>query len=146
MNTTFHWRAHVTNLLSRQFMDLVAARLAPGGLFAFNATGSPDVLATAAASFEHAYRWSNFVYAAHHDFRPGRTDAGAAGRIAALRLEDRPLLALDHPTDRQAIDRLLAQEFVTLAEAASAARRPLEVIDDMAMQTEFRHGRGMRFD
>lgn len=146
MNTTFHWRANITNLLSRQFMALAASRLAPGGLLAFNATGSPDALATAAAVFPHAHRWSNFVYAAAHDFRPARSAADAPARIAALRIDGRPLLSLDQPADRAAIERLLAQPFVDPAQVAAEARRPLEVIDDMAMQTEFRHGRGLRLD
>lgn len=144
MNTTFHWRAHSTNLLSQQFMHIAAAHLAPGGILAFNATGSPDVLATAAAVFPQAHRWSNFIYAAQHDFRPARTAPGAAERIAALRLDGQPLLQLEDSEDRQAIERLLAQDFVPLARVAAEARRPLEVIDDMTMPTEFRHGRGLQ--
>lgn len=146
MNTTYHWRANITNLLSVQFMQLAAARLAPGGLIAFNATGSGDALATAAAVFPHAHRWSNFVYASDHDFRPMLSDPEAARRVTALRIDGRPLLAPDRPEDRRAVERLLAQPFTSLAQVASETPRPLEVIDDMAMQTEFRHGRGLRLD
>lgn len=146
MNTTFHWRANITNLLSQQFMRLAASRMAPGGLIAFNATGSGDALATAAAVFPHAYRWSNFVYASDHDFRAGPADPARLARLWALRADGRPLLQPDRPADREAVERLAAQPFVTLAQVAAQTRRPLEVIDDMAMQTEFRHGRGLRMD
>jgi spermidine synthase len=53
VNTTFHWRAHSTHLLSREFFELARARLAPGGVLFFNATGSAQVMATAASVFQH---------------------------------------------------------------------------------------------
>jgi hypothetical protein len=65
-------------------MEIARSRLAPGGILAFNATGSADALATAAAVFPHAYRWSNFVYAAEQDFRA--IPPQAVDRLAALRL------------------------------------------------------------
>lgn len=143
MNTTFHWRANVTNLLSQQFMGLAAKRLAPGGVFAFNATGSVDALATAASVFPHAYRWSNFVYAARHDFRPALSPATALKRIEALALDGQALVPLAQPAYREAADRMLAQPFVDLAEARRTLGRPPEVIDDWTMPTEFRYGRGL---
>lgn len=61
MNTTWHWRAHSTNLLSQEFMLLVREHLAPGGLFFFNTTSSADVQKTAATTFPHAMRLYNFM-------------------------------------------------------------------------------------
>lgn len=61
MNTTWNWRAHSTNLLSVEFLELVRARLAPGGLLYFNTTGSDDVKKTAATVYPHAMRVYNFV-------------------------------------------------------------------------------------
>jgi hypothetical protein len=61
MNTTWHWRAHITNLLSTEFMELARAHLLPGGLFYFNTTSSADVQKTAATSFPHALRVYNFM-------------------------------------------------------------------------------------
>ncbi len=60
-NTTWHWRAHITNLLSVEYLELVRARLLPGGLFFFNTTSSDDVKKTAATTFPHALRVYNFV-------------------------------------------------------------------------------------
>ena len=50
-NTTFSWRAYSTNLLSREYMQLTASHLKPGGIAAFNSTFSADVLETARAVF-----------------------------------------------------------------------------------------------
>lgn len=61
MNTTWHWRAHITDLLSVEFMKLARAHMAPGGLFYFNSTSSDDVQKTAATVFPHAMRVYNFM-------------------------------------------------------------------------------------
>lgn len=146
MNTTFHWRANVSNLLSQQFMALAAARLAPGGILAFNATGSDDALATAAGVFAHAHRWSNFVYAAQHDFRDQKDGAAARQRLAGMAINGVALLPAGDTVAQSAVDRLLAQPFVGVAQAQSKSPRPLLVIDDWTMPTEFRHGRGLVID
>ncbi|MCA9583959.1 MAG: hypothetical protein KC657_01230 [Myxococcales bacterium] len=68
MNTTWHWRAHSTNLLSQEFMHLVREHLSPGGLFFFNTTSSDDVQRTAAETFPHAMRVYNFMAASDAPF------------------------------------------------------------------------------
>lgn len=143
MNTTFHWRANITNLLSHQFMTLAASHLARDGIMAFNATGSGEALMTAASAFGHAYQWSNFVYAGHRDFRTVRGEA--ADRLAGLRLDGVSLLNPEQERDRKAIERLLEQKFVSLETAAQQAGRVLEVIYDETMPTEFKYGRGLEF-
>jgi SAM-dependent methyltransferase len=61
MNMTWHWRAHATNLLSREFFELVKKHLTPGGLFYFNTTSSRDACMTAIAAFSHTLRVRNFL-------------------------------------------------------------------------------------
>lgn len=61
MNTTFHWRGYITNLLSREFLEMVRGRLHPGGVFYLNSTWSNDVQRTAALGFPHALRFVNFM-------------------------------------------------------------------------------------
>ncbi len=83
MNTTWHWRAHITNLLSTEFMDLARAHLAPGGIFFFNTTSSNDVKKTAVTVFPHAMRVYNFMAVSDAPFvfdkaRWGRTLASYA--------------------------------------------------------------------
>jgi predicted membrane-bound spermidine synthase len=59
MNTTWHWRAHVTDLLSREFLEIVRTHLRPGGIFLYNTTSSPDALRTGAITFPYAMRVYN---------------------------------------------------------------------------------------
>jgi spermidine synthase len=63
MNTTWHWRAHCTNLLSAEFMQIARSHLNPGGLFFFNTTHSEEVLATGARSWPYAMRVYNCMAA-----------------------------------------------------------------------------------
>lgn len=141
MNTTFHWRANITNLLSREFLTLAREHLEPGGILAFNATGSPDALYTAAQVFPYAFRWkeSNFVYAANHDFR--HPDSEAAARLEEV--AERVGISADHPAERwqRLYDALTSPQWVDAAHEARLAGRPLEEITDSNMLTEFRYGR-----
>ena len=58
MNTTFHWRNHITNLLSVEFLHIVRQHLRPGGVLFYNTTNSDDVVATGLAVFPYALRLS----------------------------------------------------------------------------------------
>ncbi len=53
MNTTFHWRSNVTNLLSKEFFELCKQRLNPGGYLYLNNTGAKEVAYTAAHVFDY---------------------------------------------------------------------------------------------
>jgi spermidine synthase len=68
MNTSFSWRAHMTNLLSVEFLELVRAHLEPWGIHYFNTTWSVDVMRTAITTFPHALRVMNFVAVADQPF------------------------------------------------------------------------------
>jgi spermidine synthase len=61
MNTTFHWRSFASNVLSREFLDLVNSVLNPGGVVMFNATGSSEVQRTAAFSFADSMRFATLA-------------------------------------------------------------------------------------
>jgi spermidine synthase len=61
MNTTWHWRAHAGDLLSREFLELARARMSPGGLLFYNTTGSHDVWRTALTVYPYALRVVNFA-------------------------------------------------------------------------------------
>lgn len=142
MNTTFHWRAYSTNLLSKEFMQLVRQHLAPDGILAFNATGSPDTLATAAHVLKHAYRWqnSNFVYAAEYDFRKPEIE-GAQKRLQSL-VEKLGHEDKHKETELQAaIERMLFTGWIDTLLEARLAGRPLEIIADNNLLTEYRYGR-----
>ena len=61
MNTSFHWRDHMSNLLSTDFLRIVQQHLNPGGILYYNATGSADVMATGLHVFRYGIRVINFL-------------------------------------------------------------------------------------
>jgi spermidine synthase len=60
-NTTFHWRDHASNLLSREFFQLIKQHLNPGGTYYFNTTESVEAVATALSVFPYGLRVFNFL-------------------------------------------------------------------------------------
>ena len=141
MNTTWHWRAYTSLLLSREFLTLVRARMAPGALLAYNSTGSPDVLFTAAMVFPHAYLYDNFVIAADFDWRTRLDDRSAIDELRRIRPEGKPLFSAG---DEALIHSFLSRErTATVEQVSTKTGRPLEIITDRNLITEFKYGRPM---
>ncbi len=139
MNTTWHWRAYASLLLSREFLTLVRSRMRPGALLTYNATESPDALATAAAVFPYAYLYDNFVIAADFDWRARLDAPDAIDALRRIRPEGKPLFA---PTDEALMRNFLQRErTATVDEVAAKTGRPLEIITDRNLITEYKYGR-----
>ncbi|MCK6412480.1 MAG: hypothetical protein L6Q55_08680 [Azonexus sp.] len=138
MNTTFHWRANITNLLSVEMMELMRGSLAPGGMLAFNTTASYDAFRTAAEVFPHAYLFRNFVYAAEHDFR--QQLPYLSERLQQFKLNGQPLLPATEAYEK-ARTQLATIKFIELRQIADIFPRPLQTVTDQNMITEFRFGR-----
>ncbi|GAB1392320.1 hypothetical protein MASR1M60_04830 [Rhodocyclaceae bacterium] len=138
MNTTFHWRANTTNLLSAEMMQLVHDALAPGGMFTFNTTGSYDAFHTAAQVFPNAYMFRNFVYVAKFDFRERMPQLKS--RLKQFRWGDQPVFQ-NSPEYEAALDKLSSINLIELNKISEIYPRRLEKITDQNMITEFRFGR-----
>jgi spermidine synthase len=105
-NTTWHWRAHTTDLLSREYLELVRTHLATGGIFYFNTTHSPNAQKTAVTVFPYALRVSNFVAASDAPL----TFDGQRWRtfLTPFRLEGRPVFDAASASDRALLEQVLA--------------------------------------
>ena len=92
MNTSISWRANATNLLSREFLELVRRHLEPGGAHFYNTTWSPEALLTAVSVFPYAVRISNFIAVSDN---PLRFDADHwKGIMKDYRIDGAPVLDL----------------------------------------------------
>lgn len=60
-NTTWHFRANATNLLSAEFLQLVRQHLKPGGILFYNTTNSRRVQRTACLAFPFGARFTNHM-------------------------------------------------------------------------------------
>ena len=133
-NTTFHWRANATSLLSREYFSEVRAHLNPGGIMTANTTGSLDVLATGRAAFSHAYRYANFLYASDSPLVP------VISRLESVRRPDGSMFSLGAAPHGSVVAMLSAADLEPI-ESFTARHGPGEVISDDNMLTEYRHGR-----
>jgi predicted membrane-bound spermidine synthase len=92
-NVTLHWRVSSTNLLSREFVELARARLAPGGLYYFNTTFFRPARETALDVFGHGVQIGTFFAAA--DAPIAWDGARLSGALRAMRLDGAPVLPAD---------------------------------------------------
>ena len=132
MNTTFHFRAYVTLLLSDDFLRVARSHLRPGGVIAFNSTDAPDVYKTAAGVFRHVYKLHNFVVAGDTLALPDEDEA--VRRLGALVDTAQPAVAAKVREDFRRFERYDEAMF------ARRAGRRLDTITDQNMLTEFRYG------
>jgi spermidine synthase len=101
MNATWHYRAHVTNLLSREFLGMIRGSLAPGGLLYFNTTGSEAAMRTALSVFGHGMRAFNFIAASDAPVQPDREQW--RGILSRWSIDGRPVLGSDPDARLQAL-------------------------------------------
>ena len=102
-NTTLHWRAHSTNLLSVEYCQLVRAHLLPGGVYYFNTTSSTSALKTAMVEFPYGLRFMNFAAASPDPLAFDRMRFKQV--LTNYQIDARPVLDLKIPAHR---DRLAA--------------------------------------
>ena len=106
MNSSFNWRAHMSDLLSADFLRIVRRRLEPGGVFYYNTTDSGEVQLTGATVFPYALRVMNFLAVSD---RPLAVDQDAwRSALISYKIEGRPVLDLTRPRDRQKLAAVLA--------------------------------------
>jgi spermidine synthase len=107
-NTTWHFRANTTNLLSAEFLGLIKNHLNPGGIFFYNTTDSLRAQRTGCLVFADGARFLNHMVVSRTpiqwDFERWRRT------LAAYRIDGRPVFDLTRDEDRAALDGLVTQQ------------------------------------
>lgn len=137
MNTSFHYRNNVTNLLSREFLYLIKKRLNSGGVFYFNTTDSPEVFHTATKVFGRAFRYINFVVASDSQLSLSREQA--LDRLSRMKKDDKYIFDLGG-NDSVYINEMLDIPLITFDEYKKTVGREIEVITDNNPLTEYKYG------
>jgi spermidine synthase len=137
MNTTWHWRANISMLLSREMMQLTQQHLSPQGVIAFNATGSVDAFYTASQVFKSVRRYVNFIYAADWDCFAQTHSPQAWQSLSTLTIDGRPAFKADslQPKEFSSIP------FVPIEQDIEKLGRMPEAITDDNMLVEYKWGR-----
>ncbi len=105
MNTSFHWRANITNLLSVEFLRLAKAHLNSGGMLFYNTTFSPEALATGIAEFPYALRISSFLAVSDRPLKLDKDRWRAA--LSSYRIDGQPVFDLSDPAQKAAMENVL---------------------------------------
>lgn len=139
MNTTWHWRANSSFLLSREFLQIIQQHMSEGAVMAFNATGSSDAFYTASSVFSHAYRYDNFIYAADFDFHSRKNSKEARDIYSKIKIDGEKIFT----EDLNLAENFLVREFVKIQQDENVLERSLEIITDNNAITEFKYGRSL---
>jgi spermidine synthase len=106
MDTIYHWRAHATNLLSVEMLNLARSLLKPGGVIYYNTTFSDVAEHTGAMLFPYAYRHALFMAVSDS---PIQVDRARWRRVLEnYSLEGKRMFDLTDAEDRTLMDGILA--------------------------------------
>ena len=131
-NTTWHFRANVTNLVSAEFLDLVRHHLKDDGIFFYNTTDSARIQRTGCLAFPYGARFTNHMVVSPS---PIAWDFGRWRRtLESYRIDGRAVFDAARTEDRAVLDRLMATEG-SLTAAGSFESRPIEPCPDILTRT-----------
>jgi spermidine synthase len=132
-NTTWHFRANVTNLVSAEFLALIKEHLKPGGVFFYNTTGADRVQRTGCLGFPHGARFTNHMVVSSDpilwDFARWRRT------LEAYRIDGKPVFDPRRPEDRGVLEQLMGMEASLTAGPAGSVERPIEPCPDILART-----------
>jgi spermidine synthase len=136
-NTTFHWRAHISAILSREFLELVSAHLRPSGVFFYNLTGSPEAQLTGITVFPYGLMVGNALALSN---QPIPVDLERWKRIMRdYRIDGKPVFDLNNPEHVKRFEEVAASLPVREDAAALRAKNTAtRLITDDNMGVEWR--------
>lgn len=141
MNTTWNWRAYVSNLLSQDFISMVKPHLTADGILFYNSTRSMNVYATAHQVFPHVYQYKFMVLASEQpqQLQPELLQQN----LCRLRdYHSQHTLFSSAEICIAAADEILKQPLRPYAEIKLSPEQ-MQVIRDDNMITEFKYGLGL---
>lgn len=146
MNTSFHWRAHMSNLLSVEFLQLMRGHLAQGGVALYNTTGSDQVQRTACVVFPHVVRVINNVIVSDTPLMPDKDQWREL--LLGYRIDGRPVVDTSRTDHMAELERILglvdtlaepgfAYHAMEVRSSILARTRGARVVTDDNMGTEW---------
>lgn len=142
MNTTWNWRAYASNLLSIDFLKLAGDSLNSSGIIFYNTTGSLDTYYTASQVFPYVYKYKAMALVSHQD--PSITYLDVKKNLCSLKHHHNQQLIFKTQAQCDNAYKLIADnDFTSYEKANLNTWRPLEIITDDNMITEYKYGKGL---
>lgn len=136
MNTTWHWRAYSTNLLSVDFLNIIKPHLNPNAVLMYNTTSSRHAYTTALSVLPNVYRYKNMVVSSPSPLALP-DDTTMQDRLSRLKWSDnQEFVFKDAVQLTNAFQALHKSPFEHLTEPQPNT----EIITDNNMITEFKYG------
>jgi spermidine synthase len=133
-NTTWYFRANVTNLLSTDFLELIKHQLRPGGVFFYNTTSSARVQRTGCLAFPFGARFTNHMVVSESPIVWGFERWRST--LEAYRIDGQPVLDPVRSEDRAALEQLMSFEASMRTDAIPSAQKPIELCTEILVRTE----------
>ncbi len=134
MNTSFHGRSNITNLLSQEFLQIMKSHLKPGGVVYYNTTYSEDVIYTAAYVYRYILQYQNFIAASDVPFDMSRQEI----RNNLRKFSKGPMAAMQKSKIHKPVfGNLVATDLVDISKDYRSRPGLIKITDDN-MATEFR--------
>ena len=132
-NTTFHYRANSTNLLSSDYLTILKAHLNPGGIVFYNTTHSSRVQRTGCSVFAHGARFTNHVVLSQTpiDWNFARW----RNTLEAYQIDGRPMFNPAIPEHVAGMSGLMALSSQTEPGAPPDPARSIEPCDQVLTRT-----------
>lgn len=132
-NTTFHYRAYSSNMLSTEFDQLIQRHLNQGGVYLYNSTGSIRALRTGCSSFRYGYRVLNNLMVSDSPFD---LDVERWRRVlTAYTIDGHVMFPQDTPEQVQALEAIVAMAHEASDEGIEPAARRLESCQSILQRT-----------
>ncbi|HEX2715226.1 MAG TPA: hypothetical protein VHM88_23860, partial [Candidatus Acidoferrales bacterium] len=131
-----HWRAHVTHVLSIEFLQLVRRHLNPGGVLFFNTTNSAAIELTGVTVFPYGIMVGNCLALSDAPINPDVNRWKQV--ILEYRIDDTPVLKTERVDDQRKLAQLISS-FSSLVETEQIRKRSAgsRIITDDNMASEW---------
>ncbi|MDH3003585.1 hypothetical protein A1D28_09955 [Pasteurella multocida] len=140
MNTTFYWRNYATNLLSQDFLTLTKQHLNENGFVYFNTTGLLDSLFTTRQVYPYTYKYSNMSIGSLQPIER-LTEENVSRALSQLTWQSGIKILETFEKVKLGTEVILKDQIIPYEQIDfSHFKRPLEVITDKNMITEYKFG------
>ena len=139
MNTTWHFRNNISNLLSKQFLELAKQSLVKDGFIYYNSTSSMEVFKTATLVFDNVHRYLNFIIASNIKVALAKSES--INKLLKLKDEkNQNIFDANNKKDMDAINKLLDIPLETFDEASKKEQIETLIIEDKNPVNEYKRG------